>query len=283
MAAGRGGGGEVGGREGRGRIGGGARAGDDALVEHLARGVDIAVFGALGVELEVERAVGVDGVAVADDEARVGADKVLHGVAAGARDELRGAGLGLGVEVGVERHPALVAVVVAGEHEVDAALDQPAPDGVERRRIALRADAEHGMVEVGDRAGGGVGVEVVDQPLVLGGGGGGLFELAGRVEGDKVPAAGVVAVVVRDVVPVGEVAGGGAVLVLVVADGRVGDVAEEAVEGVGLAVPVIELGEAAFFVDVAQVEDEVGVPAVDHLGDHARRWFRRRRRRPRRP
>ena len=137
-----------------------------------------------------------------------------------------------------------------------------------RRRVALRPHAEHGMVEVGERAGRVVAVEVVEQPLVLGGTWAlvWLNSLVG-VEGDEVPAAGVVAVVVGHVVPVLEVAGRDAVLVLVVADDRVGHVAEEAVVDVGLAVPVVELGIGALVVDVAQVEEDVGIPAVDHLCD----------------
>ena len=120
-------------------------------------------------------------------------------------------------------------------------------------------------MEVGERAGRVVAVEVVDQPLVLRRRGRPLVVLIRGVEGDEVPAAGVVAVVVGHVVPVLEVAGRGAVLVLVVANGWVRHVTEEAVVDVGLAVPVVELGIGALVVDVAQVEEDVGVPTVDHL------------------
>ncbi len=78
------------------------------------------------------------------------------------------------------------------------------------------------------------------------------------------PSAGVEAVIVRLVVPVVEVACRPSRSVLVIADDWVRYRAQYAK---GAVVPVGELRIGAFFVDVAQVEKEVGRPRVDQAHD----------------
>src|SRR4029079_16714097 len=87
------------------------------------------------------------------------------------------------------------------------------------------------------------------------------------VERDQVPSGGDVdAVVVRRTLPVVEVARSLPSLVLVVADRRIRDRAELAVEGTAArAVPVEELRRRALLVDVAEIQEHVRVPARDQV------------------
>ena len=81
------------------------------------------------------------------------------------------------------------------------------------------------------------------------------------------PAVRVHAVVVRRVLtPVVEVTVGDTGRVLVVADRRVGD-GREAPEELVRLVPVEELGTRALLVDVAEIEEQVRVPARDQVRD----------------
>src|SRR5207249_3728753 len=95
---------------------------------------------------------------------------------------------------------------------------------------ALGSDVVERVVVEGHGALAGVGRQVLGQPVVLGGAGVELPVLGVGVEADEVPAGGVEAVVVRDVVPVVEVPWGLPILILVVSERRRGDAAEAAVD-----------------------------------------------------
>src|SRR5215212_1369490 len=65
------------------------------------------------------------------------------------------------------RRPALVVVVMAGEDELRACRIQRLPQRLHARVGAVVAEAEVGVVPVGQRAGGGMGGEIVLEPGLL--------------------------------------------------------------------------------------------------------------------
>src|SRR5215204_787154 len=114
------------------------------------------------------------------------------------------------------------------------------------------------MVEVGNGAGIRVRLEVLPEPLDL------RVLRPVRVQADDVPAAGIEAVIGWCVVPIVEVPLSVCYKIFMIADRRVGNGAE-APEGVLRRVPVEELGRGPTHVDVAQIEEHVRVPRVDHI------------------
>ncbi len=234
-----------------------------------AGGIDERIVRAGRVELEAKGTERSDGTVGPRDEARVAPHQCLDAVAPGADDEL-GDPIGVRPEVAVQRRPPLILMVVAGQHDVDPGVGEHLPDLVELGRVTLRTCTDHGMVEIRDRAIGAIRCQVVDEPLVLRGPGCRLVELRRRVEGHDVPAMGVEAVVVGDVVPIVEVAGGDTVLVLVVADDGVGDAVQCVPPRAVVAIPVVELGDRALGIDVTQVCEEIRIPALQERDDRIR-------------
>ena len=74
---------------------------------------------------------------------------------------------GDGVPEGVHRREALVAVIVAGEDQVDAGRGEVPPEGVERGVVPVHAGGEAGRVPEGDGAPGGMRGELLPQPVLL--------------------------------------------------------------------------------------------------------------------
>jgi len=171
------------------------------------------------------------------------------------------------VAAGVHRQPPLIGVVVAGQHHVNAVLHQQWPQLRHAGRDPLAADIEHRVMKEGDSTGTRVVRQVLYQPFILGCAGLGLVILGGRVYGDKMPACGIEAVVVGHIIPIVKIAGRFPVLVFMVPQGRVGDLAELAEILGALAVPVIELGHGPFVVNIAKIQDHVGVPTRHQVGD----------------
>ncbi len=119
----------------------------------------------------------------------------------------------------------------------------------------------------GDRAGAGVVGQILNQPIILGCARFELAILAGGVDRDEMPSSGVEAVVMRHIVPIIEITRGHTVLVFVVANGWIGDVAELPKILRRSPVPVVKLGRGALIVDIAQVQEHVRIPRCDHIGD----------------
>ena len=146
--------------------------------------------------------------------------------AAGADHELADAVLRIGLAGRVLRRETLVVVVVPRQHDVRSGGVEGPPERVEGGVVAVRPRGEAGVMPVGERAGPGVGGEVVGQPAELRRARAAAADVgAVGVEDDDVPGAEVVAVpalgaVARRRSEVVEVAGGAGGLILVVARRR---------------------------------------------------------------
>ncbi len=82
------------------------------------------------------------------------------------------------------------------------------------------------------------------------------------------PSAGIEAIVVGDVVPVVEISrAADAISVLMVPDGGIGDGTQARKIGRAVPIPVIELGHAAAFIDISQVQKQVRLERVNQV-DH---------------
>jgi hypothetical protein len=144
-------------------------------------------------------------------------------MSAGAHDELGNAiGVNLPRALRIQGLPALVVVIVRGQDDVYLVLHEQGPHLIQARGVTLRPNAVDRMVKVDDGARCGAGLQVLLQPEILGRRAYGLIKLSGGIQADKVPARGIKAVVMGDVVPIIKVAGSGAVLVFVIANRRIG-------------------------------------------------------------
>jgi hypothetical protein len=78
-----------------------------------------------------------------------------------------------------------------------------------------------------------------------------------------VPSAGVKTVVIGNIVPIIEISRRAASAVLMVADRRISNGTQHAEIAGGVSVPVIELRQAAFFIHIAQIQEQIRVQGSD--------------------
>src|SRR5690349_12526815 len=111
----------------------------------------------------------------------------------------------IGLPLPVQRVPALVIVIVASQYNIHTMLGHERPDIAHARGISLGTIVEQRVMKVCHGAGGMIGGEILQQPLILRGSGQSLVELARRVQADDMPAGSIEAIVVGNVIPVVEI------------------------------------------------------------------------------
>src|SRR5690349_15667066 len=81
------------------------------------------------------------------------------------------------------------------------------------------------------------------------------------------PAGGIVAVVIRHVIPIIEITGCDTIFIFVDSNDWVGDIAEASIESIGSTVPVVKLDRGTLLVYINQVAEQIRVTRIDHAGD----------------
>src|SRR5690242_18417700 len=105
-----------------------------------------------------------------------------------------------------------------GQHNIYSSIREQRPDLIHATRLPLCPYVVDGVMEIGDGTDGGIGSQILHEPVVLRSTWRGLVILAGGIQVDEMPAGCVETVVMRNVVPIIKIVGCLKPLVLVISN-----------------------------------------------------------------
>ena len=109
-----------------------------------------------------------EGIVVANLARLVGLPQLVVRFSSRSHDKRTHALPRVGQAARIQRGESFVMVVVSGQHHIDSVPGQDFPEGAEMRLTAVVAGGIPGVVPIGQRAGSGIGFQIVAEPGQLG-------------------------------------------------------------------------------------------------------------------